>query len=273
MPAFAASAAKAWIKTIEASHTKVNPVNMKETIHVRSLSLLSCKHQIEQLARYLCPDEREKAARFHFQADRDRYIAAHALLRLQLGALLHRYPKTLLFEYTSYGKPFIGNFGIEFNLSHSGDWVLFAFTHSAEIGVDIEQIRPLPDMPDVARQNFSAAEFALWQAAPAWDRTQAFYRCWTRKESFIKAIGEGLSCPLDSFEVAFGLDQPARLTSLKGDEALAARWWMADLPDFPGYAAAVTTRTANPNDINMVVTELNPADFRDNGRLADNLPE
>ncbi len=64
MPAFAASAAKAWIKTIEASHTKVNPVNMKETIHVRSLSLLSCKHQIEQLARYLCPDEREKAADF-----------------------------------------------------------------------------------------------------------------------------------------------------------------------------------------------------------------
>jgi 4'-phosphopantetheinyl transferase len=261
MPVIAASAAKAWVNPIEASHTKVNPVNTKDTIQVRSLSLLSCKHQIEQLARYLCPDEREKAARFHFQPDHDRYVAARGLLRLQLGAFLNRDPKTLLFEYTSYGKPFIKNCGIEFNLSHSGDWVLFAFTQSAAIGVDIEQIRPLPDMPDVARQNFSAAEFALWQAAPAWDRTQAFYRCWTRKESFIKAIGEGLSCPLDSFEVAFGLDQPARLTSLKGDEALAAQWWMADLSDFPGYAAAVTTRTANLNEINMVVSEVKAADF------------
>ena len=234
---------------------------MKETIHVRSLSLLSCKQQIEQLARYLCPDEREQAARFHFQPDHDRYVAARALLRLQLGALLHRDAKTLLFEYTSYGKPFIKNCGIEFNLSHSGDWVLFAFSHSAEIGADIEQIRPMPDMPDVARQNFSATEFALWQATPAPDRTQAFYRCWTRKESFIKAIGEGLSCPLDSFEVAFGLDQPARLTSLKRDEESAAQWWMADLSDFPDYAAAVTARNANLNEINMVVSETKAADF------------
>jgi 4'-phosphopantetheinyl transferase len=267
MPAIAASAARAWVNRIEPSHTKSNPVNMKDTIQVRSLSLLSCKSQIERLARYLCPDEREKAARFHFQRDHDRFVAARALLRLQLGAFLHRDPKTLLFDYTSYGKPFIKNCRIEFNLSHSGDWVLFAFSHSAEIGVDIEQIRPLPDMPDVARQNFSAAEFALWQAASAWDRTQAFYRCWTRKESFIKAIGEGLSCPLDSFEVAFGLDQPARLTSLKGDESLAAQWWMADLPDFPGYAAAVTARTANLNDMDMVVSEANATDFLDNDLL------
>jgi 4'-phosphopantetheinyl transferase len=230
-------------------------------VEVRSLCLLSCKDETERLARYLCASERERAARFHFQADYDRYVAARAGLRLQLGALLECDPKSLLLQYTSHDKPFIENCGIEFNLSHSGDWVLFAFTRATEIGVDIEHIRPLADMRDVAKQNFAAPEFARWEATPEQDRTEAFYRCWTRKESFIKAIGEGLSCPLDSFEVAFGLDEPARVTSVDGDEALAAQWWMADLPGFAGYAAAVTVRHQNLADISLVVREIAGAEL------------
>src|SRR5882724_506538 len=182
----------------------LNRTNTKDTIEVRSLCLLSCKGETERLAQYLCASERERAARFHFRADYDRYVSARAVLRLQLGDFLECDPKSLLFQYTSHGKPFIEQRGIEFNLSHSGDWVLFAFTSSAEVGVDIEHIRPMPNMRDVAQQNFAASEFASWEATPEQDRTEAFYRCWTRKESFIKAISEGLSCPLDSFEVAFG---------------------------------------------------------------------
>jgi 4'-phosphopantetheinyl transferase len=233
----------------------------KNIIEVRSLSLLSCKGETERLALYLCPSERERAARFHFQADHDRYVAARASLRLQLGAFLGCDPRSLLFQYTSYGKPFIEKCGIEFNVSHSSDWILFAFTRSAEIGVDIEHIRPMADMRDLAKQNFAASEFADWEATPEQDRTDAFYRCWTRKESFIKAIGEGLSCPLDSFEVAFGLDQPARLTSVDGDEALAAKWWVADLPGFAGYAAAVTARAENLDNVRLIVREIARADL------------
>ncbi len=246
----------------EAAHASANRTITENTIHVRSLSLLACKGETNRLARYLSASELERAARFHFQADYDRYIAARACLRLQLGAFLDRNPTSLLFQYTSFGKPFIENCGIEFNLSHSGDCVLFAFTRSAEIGVDIERIRPISGMRDVARQNFAASEFARWEATPDHDRVEAFYRCWTRKESFIKAICEGLSCPLDSFEVSFALHQPARLTTVHGDSALAAPWWMANLSEFAGYAAAVTARPANLDNIRLVVREIASADLR-----------
>jgi 4'-phosphopantetheinyl transferase len=245
----------------EVTPALANRISTKGTIEVHSLCLLSCKGETERLAGYLCASERERAARFHFPADYDRYVAARAALRLQLGAFLDCDPKSLVFQYTSHGKPFVENCGIDFNLSHSGDWVLFAFSRSAEIGVDIEHIRLLSDMRDVAQHNFSAAEFTRWEATPEGDRTDAFYRCWTRKESFIKAIGEGLSCPLDSFEVAFGLDQPARLTSVDGDAALAAQWWMADLPGFAGYAAAVTARHTNFANISLVVREIAGAEL------------
>lgn len=233
----------------------------KDAIELRSLSLLSCQGEIERLARYLCAAERERSERFHFQADYERYIAARAALRLQLGAFLGCDPRSISFQYTSYEKPFLQRRGIEFNLSHSGDWVLFAFTRCGEIGVDIEKIRPISDMRDVAKTNFAASEFALWEATRDADRVAAFYRCWTRKESFIKAIGEGLSCPLDSFEVSFGLHQPARLLSVQGNESLAKHWRMADLPGFSGYAAAVTARCENSCAAGLVVSELKPADL------------
>ena len=235
----------------------------RSTIEVRSLYLPSCQGEIDRLARYLCADERERAERFHFQADYERYVAARAALRLQLADFLGCDPKSLSFQYTSHDKPVLENAGIGFNLSHSGDWVLFAFTGCGDIGVDIEKIRPIPDMGDVAQLNFAASEFALWESTPEADRVAAFYRCWTRKESFIKAIGEGLSCPLDSFEVCFGLDQPARLTSVKGDESLAALWRMVDLPGFAGYAAAVTACRENLGDVRLVVSELTNADLSD----------
>lgn len=121
-----------------------------DTIEVRSVCLLSCPDEIERLRGYLCAGERERADRFHFQADYDRYVVARAALRAQFGAFLDCDPRSLSFQYTSYGKPFIANCGIEFNLSHSGDWVLLAFTRMAEIGIDIEGIRPMHDMRDVA---------------------------------------------------------------------------------------------------------------------------
>lgn len=254
MPALAMAEAEASTSRMET----------KQIIEVRSLSLHWSKQQTGSLSRYLSADELERAGRFHFQADHDRYVAARAVLRLQLGAFLKCDPRALLFEYTSYGKPFIAGAGIEFNLSHSGDWVLFALTQSSQVmnlGVDIEHMRTFPDMRDVARLNFSAPEFARWDVTPESDRTAAFYRCWTRKESFIKAIGEGLSCPLDSFEVQFDMHHPAGLLSVNGDATLAAPWWMADLPGFEGYAAAVTALRKSLGEISLVAREMDCAEL------------
>jgi phosphopantetheinyl transferase len=111
-------------------------------------------------------------------------------------------------------------------------------------------------MADVARRSFTANEYARWEAAPDDDRVEAFYRCWTRKESYIKAIGEGLSCPLDQFEVSFELGQPARLTSIEGSESLAASWFLADLPGIRGYSAAVAARLETPAGLCLEVKSL-----------------
>lgn len=245
----------------DAVHAPANQITTKNAIEVRSLCLLTCIGESERFARYLSTSERERAARFHFQADYDRYVAARACLRLQLSAFLDCDPKSLLIQYTAHGKPFIEKSDVEFNLSHSGDWVLFAFSRAAPVGIDIEHMRPMRDMRDVASQNFSATEYARWEAMPERDRRLAFYQCWTRKESFIKAIGEGLSCPLDSFEVAFGSARPARLISIGGDNASAASWGMADLPEFPGYAAAVTARHPNLTSLGFAVREISSIDL------------
>jgi 4'-phosphopantetheinyl transferase len=246
----------------EAPTASTKRKDAKTTIEVRSLNLLSCKGQTERLMRYLCPSERQRASRFHYRADYERYVAARAALRLQLGDFLDRDPNSLTFKYTSQDKPYLEDCAIEFNVSHSGDWVLFAFSRSGEIGVDIEHIRPIPDMANVARQNFAEPEFASWEALPDRERIAAFYRCWTRKESFIKAIGQGLSYPLDSFEVTFDPTRPASVASVNGDESLAAEWWMADLPGFNGYAAAVTMRKNFGNEARVSMKQIESADLQ-----------
>ncbi len=237
-------------------------IDAKATIEVRSLNLLSCKGQTERLMRYLCPSERQRASRFHYRTDYERYVAARAALRLQLGEFLDSDPNSLNLKYTNHDKPFLEDCTIEFNLSHSGDWILLAFSRSGEIGVDIERIRPIPDMANVAKQSFAESEYGSWEALPQAERIAAFYRCWTRKESFIKAIGEGLSYPLDSFEVTFDPNRPASVASVNGDESLAAEWWMADLPGFSGYAAAVTMRKHFVNDPRLSMKQLGSADLQ-----------
>ena len=105
----------------------------------------------------------------------------------------------------------LGDGTLRFNLAHSHELALYAFTRGREIGVDIEYLRALPDADQIADRFFSARENATLQALPASQRRQAFFNCWTRKEAYIKAIGKGLSQPLDQFEVSLAPGDPARL--------------------------------------------------------------
>jgi 4'-phosphopantetheinyl transferase len=169
-----------------------------------------------------------------------RYRTARGLLRLLLGGYLGRAAATLRFAYGPAGKPRLVDANepdpLEFNLSHSADWVLIGVTRTGPIGVDLEARRPIPEHPELARQNFARGEIAALAALPPHDRLEGFFRCWTRKEAIIKAVGTGLSMPLDQFEVSVGRDDP-RLLWIGGADAATFGLWSFDR--LPSLTAAL----------------------------------
>lgn len=193
----------------------------------------------EALAGSLSADERARAERFRFERDRTRFGAARGLLRSLLGWSLGVRPSELGFAYGRRGKPSLPAAELYFNVSHSGGLGLFALTRVGEVGVDIEEERPLQDLEPIAARFFSARESAALLALPEAERRPAFFRCWTRKEAFIKATGDGLSRPLDAFDVAFGRDEPARLLRVAGEPEAPGRFRLEALPAAPGFAAAL----------------------------------
>jgi len=190
---------------------------------------------------WLCPDEKERAARFHFERDQRRFAAARGMLRALLGRYLGVDPSVLVFDYGRYGKPALASPwpGLRFNVSHSGGLALFAFATDHEIGVDIEQERALPEMDSIAERNFSPLENAALRRLAEPERRRAFFRCWTRKEAFIKAVGDGLSHPLDAFDVTLAPQEPARLLRVAGDPEAPQRFRLEGLEPAEGFAAAL----------------------------------
>jgi len=188
----------------------------------------------------LAADERERGGRFHFERDRRRFVTARGLLRVLLGRYLDVDPAGLLFGYGPRGKPYLAEGDeLRFNLSHSGGLALLAFARGCELGVDVEQERPVPELEGIVRTSFSSREAAeLWRLGPD-ERGAAFFRCWTRKEAFIKATGDGLSRPLDAFDVTLAPGEPARLLGVRGEPEAALRFWMEDLRPAPGFAGAL----------------------------------
>jgi 4'-phosphopantetheinyl transferase len=214
-------------------------------VHVWPVSIQAPDSIVEQFQRLLAPDEADRAAKFRFHQLRTAYILGRGALRILLGRYLNSPPQDLTFRYGSKGKPTLDAPGpLQFNASHSGDLALFAFTMDCEIGVDVEAIRPMPDIENIARRFFCAEETVELMSLPAGQREHAFFLCWTRKEAYIKATGEGLSTPLDAFRVTLRPSEPAGMIQLAGDPIAARRWTLHDLPPAPGYAAAVAYRDA-----------------------------
>jgi 4'-phosphopantetheinyl transferase len=157
-----------------------------------------------------------------------------------LGQYLGVRPATIQVNYGSKGKPTLGETGaVEFNASHSDGLAVFAFTFDCEIGIDVEQIRSLPDMQQIANRFFCAEEATELMLLPESERQRAFFRCWTRKEAYIKTTGEGLSTPLDGFRVTLQPEVPARLVHVQHDLSAANRWTLHDLELTPAYAGAL----------------------------------
>ncbi len=209
--------------------------------------------RIQALEQTLTADERGRASRFRFQTDRTRFIVARATLRALLGRYLNREPDTLRFSYSEYGKPALAEEGesdpLLFNVSHSHQMALYAFTRSGDIGIDLEQISTdTRDYQDIARRFFSPAEVQELLSVPAKQRQEAFLNCWTRKEAYIKARGLGLSLILSQFDVSLTPGAPAALlaTREKGQEQSA--WSLYAIAPGPGYIGALAVK-AHPTAI------------------------
>ena len=212
-------------------------------LHVWMRRLGTSGPHLQAMMDILSAEERQKAERFYFQADRERHVVGRALVRVLLGRLLAIRPDEIAFCYSEAGKPSLtaaqNSADYQFNVSHSGDLILVAVTARRAIGVDVERIREDVELDAIAARFFSQRERADLAAVSPDQRRGAFFACWSRKEAFIKATGAGLGRPLDAFDVSVRPDEPAMLRETRPDRAEAARWVIRDLDVGPDHKAAV----------------------------------
>lgn len=209
-------------------------------VHVWRVALDPPAEAVAALARTLSDDERERAARFYFDRDRIAFTVARGTLRTLAGRYLAEPPARLVFGYGARGKPYLTAppGALQFNVSHSGQRALLCFARDREVGVDIELRREPPDLLAIARTAFSPTEYAALRRLPPDAHHDAFFTCWSRKEAFIKATGEGVA-QLAAFDVSLDPGEPARLLRVDGEPPGAPRWSIRDLPATAGYAAAL----------------------------------
>lgn len=211
-------------------------------VHVWRASLDQAVPRVGALLETLQPDERERAARFRFEDDRNRFIAARGILRDILARALGSTPGAVRFVYGPWGKPALAEPApgdLQFNLSHSGGLALYALTCGRAVGIDVERIRPEVMREGIARRFFSPREVAALERLPEAERCAGFFRCWTRKEAYVKATGRGLLLPLDSFDVSLAPGEPAALLGTRPDPAEACRWSLMHLEPGNGWVGAL----------------------------------
>jgi 4'-phosphopantetheinyl transferase len=182
---------------------------------------------------------KKRARRFHFEKDKQHFIIGRGLLRSIIGEYLNTIPSDILFTYNKKGKPFIAHPAdakLFFNLSHSENRIVMAFSSERELGIDIEYHKDLLDINGIAANYFSVNENKIFAGIPNHQKKEAFFNCWTRKEAFIKAVGDGLSIRLNSFDVSFEPEKPANLLRVGGNYTSMDEWqifncpWLKDIP-------------------------------------------
>ena len=207
-------------------------------VHVWRASLDCSESVLHRFEAALAADEKARAQRFVFQPDRNSYMAARGVLRELLGRYLNRGPSEIEFDYGAQGKPALrsgwSQSGLQFNVSHSHGMALFAFAAARQVGVDVEMVRADFAGEKIAERFFSPQEVRELRSLPAAVQDEGFFLCWTRKEAYIKARGEGLQIPLKSFHVSLAPGKPARL---QADDS--SRWSLRSLRLEGRYVGAV----------------------------------
>ncbi len=219
-----------------------DPILREGDVHIWRASLNQPASQVQSLLQTLTADEQQRAVHYHFERDRRRFIVGRGLLRAILGRYVHAHPSLQRFRSNPYGKLALDIHAdqemLEFNLSHSSDLVLYAISRGRRVGIDLERIRPLSDVESIARRSFSPREYAVLHGLPESVKLEAFFTCWTRKEAYIKARGEGLSLPLDGFDVTLIPGEPAALLNTREDPQEVFHWSLHALP--LGYTYVAT---------------------------------
>jgi len=219
------------------------PPLAENAVHVWQVRLDADEERERRFASMLVPEELARAERFHFRIDRQRWVVGRGMVRRLLAEYLGLRPAEVRLCYNSNGKPALtgesDRGGVKFNVSHSGELLFLAIAKAREVGVDVEQVRPLPDWRELAGRFFAPVEVATLDRVPAPARERAFFQCWTRKEAYIKANGLGMTLPLDQFAVTLGPGEPARLIHTDHDPRQLGRWTLRDVSPGGDYAAAL----------------------------------
>ena len=212
-------------------------------IEVVVTRLAAAPEAVRTSAALLSDTERHRAARFAFDRDACRFILARARLRELLAARLGVRAESVEFEYGAHGKPALSqrfaDSDLDFNVSHCDDVAAYAFSCGHAIGIDVEAARVISDADDIAARYFSRRENAMYRTLNPCDRPLGFFNCWTRKEAFIKALGDGLSHQFDRFDVSLRPGEPARILRVGEASGDACGWRMISFSPAPGFVGAV----------------------------------
>ncbi|MEL6493783.1 MAG: 4'-phosphopantetheinyl transferase superfamily protein [Cyanobacteria bacterium J06623_7] len=223
------------------------PTLKDREIHIWRANLELPLSNLERLTTFLSADEIIRANRFRFPQHQRRFIASRGILRQLLGNYLGINASKLVFAYEARGKPFLAlpqNQSLQFNISHSHEYALLAFTREHQIGVDIEYQRPIPDALKIANRFFSATESQLLKQAPESEQANLFFQLWTAKEAYLKALGMGLSGSLSSVEIALDSSKQPYIHFSASD--CNSDWLLHPCIPAPNYvgATAVNIETA-----------------------------
>jgi 4'-phosphopantetheinyl transferase len=225
---------------------KAYPNLSKNEVHIWMIPLDRDPGSTGHHYQVLSVEERNRAERFHFERHRRRFIISHGSIRGILSQYLACHPAEIQFELTSHGKPRVSGslrtFDVFFNLTHSHELAVVAVNRQHEIGVDVEYVKIMGDMDKIAARFFSKHEQVAYLDLPKDQRAHGFFNCWTRKEAFIKAIGEGFSYPLDQFDVTLTPGNPTRLLRIGDDPDEAPCWTLESFQHGVDYIGSVALR-------------------------------
>jgi 4'-phosphopantetheinyl transferase len=221
--------------------------HLEQEVHVWRLDLENLSpNTINFCYQLLSQDEKYRAERFYFKDDRDRFINTRAFLRYLLGSYTDFEPSMIEFSYNYYGKPSLSSktkkSPIHFNLTHSKDIVLYAFSFNYLLGIDIEYIRHDIQWKEIADSLFSENENSIIENIDPKLQIEVFYQCWTRKEAFLKGLGLGLSIPLNQFEVSMRPDEVEVQLKINWNAQEGLDWKLWNLPSINSYSVALATR-------------------------------
>lgn len=216
---------------------------LENEIHIWKIDASEFKN-ISSIQRQVLPEEAAHANKFSNEELTNNWLIARAGLRNILSEYLDLLPLDIAFKKELHGKPYLQDTELKFNVSHSHNHILVSINWGAEIGVDCEVVRSNIEIESISRNHFSQTEFEYLNNLNPSERLKAFYRCWTRKEAFVKAIGLGMSLPFSDFSVSVAPDEPARIISIKDNLYDVAEWAISDILQAGIPAALAINRTS-----------------------------